>query len=240
MLWFQYFWFPAVPNVSIIWRKVVREAAGLLPVSKTSLPHLRRWVGKMAREGLVCSWISVKTEQPTSFFFRGCSKWNTQRHLCCFWLSHWIQPEGSMWQLMWSQWPAHSRQWAHIFGSSLAFPLPVSCFNLSLRLASSRKVYGPDGHSTPHTCQVPSKTLKHTLLKPKPCGAHGWGSLSIPFLAGKWLKPPWLSLSSKGQRFKQLLNWEGRGCKDKEGNSQECSAALGQGPGSTSRDTFKL
>ena len=63
-----------------------------------------------------------------------------------------------------------------IFGALL----PVSLFNLSLRLASNRKAYGSDGHSTSDTCQAPGKTLRHTFLKPSPCGAPGHGSLSVP------------------------------------------------------------
>ena len=70
-----------------------------------------------------------------------------------------------------------------------------------------------------------------------PCGAPGHKAfLCPPFL---WLEeiafiqPPWPSLSSNS-RFKQLLTREGRGCQTREKRSR---AALGQGPGSPSKDT---
>ena len=72
-----------------------------------------------------------------------------------------------------------------------------------------------------------------------PCGVPGHGSLSVPHLlfVGNRLQPPWPSLSSKGQV--QTVANQGRegDAETREEQSRNDSAALGQGPSSTLRDT---
>ena len=68
-----------------------------------------------------------------------------------------------------------------------------------------------------------------------PFGASGHLSISVPhflFLGNK-LQPPWPSLSSK----EQLLIRKGGDAETGEEQSRDNSAALGQGPGFSSRDT---